>query len=111
MPVALDFFLHYGYLILFFWVLAEQLGMPIPSAPLLVTAGTLTATHKLSFPLVVVSIVLASLISDTIWYRLGKRFGGTVVRMVCRLSLETSTCVRRTEDFLHQARPRYVAAG
>ena len=43
MPLALDFFIQYGYAILFLWVLAEQLGMPIPSAPLLITAGTLTA--------------------------------------------------------------------
>ena len=46
MPIAVDFFLHYVYVILFFWVLAEQLGMPIPSIPLLLTAGTLTGTHK-----------------------------------------------------------------
>ena len=30
MPVALRSFLHYAYLILFLWVLAEQLGIPIP---------------------------------------------------------------------------------
>ncbi len=99
MPLALDFFIHYGYVILFVWVLAEQLGMPIPSAPLLITAGTLTATHKLNLPIAVVTVLVASLISDTIWYQLGKRFGGTVVRMVCRLSMEASTCVRRTEDY------------
>ena len=28
MPIALAFFVHYAYLILFFWVLAEQLGIP-----------------------------------------------------------------------------------
>jgi membrane protein DedA with SNARE-associated domain/rhodanese-related sulfurtransferase len=105
MPLALDFFIQYGYAILFFWVLAEQLGMPIPSAPLLISAGTLTATHKLSLPLALLSVVLASLISDTIWYKLGKRFGGTVVRMVCRLSMESSTCVRRTEDYFTKHGP------
>jgi membrane protein DedA with SNARE-associated domain/rhodanese-related sulfurtransferase len=105
MPVAVDFFIQYGYAILFFWVLAEQLGMPIPSAPLLISAGTLTATHKLSLPLAVLSVVAASLISDTIWYRLGKRFGGTVVKLVCRMSMEASTCVRRTEDYFTKHGP------
>jgi len=99
MPLALDFFIHYGYVVLFVWVLAEQLGMPIPSAPLLITTGTLTATHKLSLPLAVLSVLIASLISDSLWYHLGKRFGGTVVRLVCRMSMEASTCVRRTEDY------------
>ena len=105
MPLALDFFIHYGYVVLFVWVLAEQLGMPIPSAPLLITVGTLTATHKLNLPLALLTVLIASLISDTVWYQLGKRFGGTVVRMVCRLSMESSTCVRRTEDYFTKHGP------
>jgi membrane protein DedA with SNARE-associated domain/rhodanese-related sulfurtransferase len=105
MPLALEFFIQYGYAILFLWVLAEQLGMPIPSAPLLISAGTLTATHKLSLPLALLSVVLASLVSDTIWYNLGKRFGGNVVRLVCRLSMESATCVRRTEDYFTKHGP------
>jgi hypothetical protein len=52
MPLAYDFFLHFAYVILFLWVMGEQLGVPVPSLPLLLAAGTLTATHKLSFPLV-----------------------------------------------------------
>lgn len=105
MPLAIDSFIQYAYAILFLWVLAEQLGMPIPSAPLLITAGTLTATHKINLPLALLSVVLASLISDSIWYNLGQRFGGTVVRLVCRLSMESSTCVRRTEDYFTKHGP------
>jgi membrane protein DedA with SNARE-associated domain len=41
MPIALELFVKYAYLILFVWVLVEQFGMPIPSIPLLLTAGTL----------------------------------------------------------------------
>ncbi|HEX5233910.1 MAG TPA: VTT domain-containing protein [Silvibacterium sp.] len=98
MPVALDFFLKYGYLVLFVWVLVEQLGVPIPSVPLLLTAGTLTATHKLNLPLVLTAVLLGSLVSDSAWYWMGKRYGGTVVKLLCRLSMESSTCVRRTEN-------------
>ncbi len=48
MPIALAFFVHYAYLILFLWVLVEQIGIPIPSIPVLLTAGTLSATHRIS---------------------------------------------------------------
>jgi membrane protein DedA with SNARE-associated domain/rhodanese-related sulfurtransferase len=99
MPVALEIFVQYGYLILFLWVMAEMLGVPIPATPLLLTAGTLTATHRLSLPLVVLVVVAGCLAGDTIWYFLGRRFGGAMVRLVCRLSLESSICVRRTEDY------------
>ncbi|MGB0124932.1 MAG: VTT domain-containing protein [Silvibacterium sp.] len=99
MPVALDFFLKYGYWILFLWVLIEQLGAPVPSVPILLTAGTLTATHKMSLPLVLIVVILGSLISDSIWYWMGKKYGGAVVKLLCRLSMESNTCVRRTENY------------
>ena len=99
MPVALDFFLKYGYLILFLWVLVEQLGVPIPSVPLLLAAGTLTSTHRMSLPLVLLAVLLGSLISDSAWYWLGWKYGGAVVKLLCRLSMESNTCVRRTENF------------
>src|SRR5579885_2756242 len=99
MPVALTFFMKYGYFILFLWVMTEQLGVPIPAAPLLITAGTLTATHRLSLPLVLFAIVLGCLVSDIIWYFMGKRYGGAVVRLLCRLSMESNTCVKKTEGY------------
>jgi len=99
MPVALTFFMKYGYFILFLWVMTEQIGVPIPSTPLLITAGTLTAAHKLSLPLVVMAIVLGCLVSDTLWYFMGKRYGGAVVRLLCRLSMESKTCVKKTEGY------------
>ncbi|HEX3941407.1 MAG TPA: hypothetical protein VHX11_07995, partial [Acidobacteriaceae bacterium] len=73
MPLALDFFLHYAYLILFLWVMLEQLGAPVPSVPILLTAGSLTATHKLLLPAVIVAVVAACFVSDSLWYLLGKR--------------------------------------
>jgi membrane protein DedA with SNARE-associated domain/rhodanese-related sulfurtransferase len=65
----------------------------------LLAAGTLTATHKMSLPLVLISIVLGSLVSDSLWYWMGKKYGGAVVKLLCRLSMESSTCVRRTENY------------
>lgn len=97
--IALDFFIKYGYLVVFLWILTEQLGIPIPSTPLLLTAGTLTATHHLHLSLVVAAAVFGSLIADSIWYIFGKRYGSAVVRLVCRLSLESSACVRKTEGY------------
>jgi len=41
MPIALEIFINHAYLILFCWIAAEQIGLPIPSVPILLTAGTL----------------------------------------------------------------------
>ena len=92
-------FLMHAYLLLFLWVFAEQIGLPIPSAPLLLMAGTLTATHKLQLAPVLASILLGSLVSDISWYFLGKRYGHAVLRMLCRFSPQRDTCVARTEGY------------
>lgn len=92
-------FLIHAYTVLFLWVLAEQIGLPIPSAPLLMAAGTLTATHKLALLPVMLAVLAGSLVSDISWYFVGKRYGNTVVRWICRLSPHRDTCVQRTGDY------------
>jgi len=99
MPIAIEFFVGHAYAILFLWVLVEQLGMPVPSIPLLLTAGTLSATHRVSFTTALMSVVVACMLSDTTWYLLGRRFGGRVIRLLCKFSMEASTCVSKTEGY------------
>jgi membrane protein DedA with SNARE-associated domain/rhodanese-related sulfurtransferase len=97
MPIALEFFVHYAYGILFLWVLVEQLGIPVPSIPLLIAAGTLSATHRIHALPAMVAILAACLIADSVWYFLGVRYGGRVIKLLCRLSLEAASCVKKTE--------------
>ncbi len=99
MPIAIVFFEHYAYGILFLWVLVEQLGLPIPSIPVLLTAGTLSATHRVSATYSMVMVLLACMLADSLWYFLGRRFGNRILHMLCRLSLEAATCVVRTEGY------------
>lgn len=98
MPFTHIFLLH-AYLVLFLFVLVEQFGLPVPSAPLLITAGTLTATHKLHLVPVLGAILLGSMVSDVSWYFLGKRYGRLVVQLLCRFTPEKNTCVQRTEGY------------
>jgi membrane protein DedA with SNARE-associated domain/rhodanese-related sulfurtransferase len=99
MPIALVFFVHYAYLIIFLWVLIEQIGIPIPSVPVLLTAGTLSATHRVSWLGITGAMLLSCILADTIWYALGRRYGNSVLKLLCRLSFEASTCVSKTEGY------------
>lgn len=105
MPIALAFFLHYAYLILFLWVLVEQIGVPIPSIPVLLTAGTLSATHRIHHIPALLSVLAACMVSDTLWFALGRRYGHSVLQLVCRFSFEASTCVRKTENYFSRRGP------
>lgn len=99
MPIAVEFFVAHAYAILFAWVLVEQLGIPVPSVPLLLTAGTLSATHRLHVFSALAAVIAACVLSDSFWYLLGRRFGNRVLSLLCRFSLEASTCVARTESY------------
>jgi membrane protein DedA with SNARE-associated domain/rhodanese-related sulfurtransferase len=105
MPIALVFFVHYAYLIIFLWVLVEQIGVPIPSIPVLLTAGTLTATHRVNSISLLLSVLAACMIADTLWFSLGRRYGNSVLKLLCRLSFEASTCVSKTEGYFTRRGP------
>jgi membrane protein DedA with SNARE-associated domain len=88
----------YGYLLLFAWVLVGQLGIPLPATPVLLAAGALSAAGPFSFPLALAASLSAALTADTSWFLIGRRYGHHVLRILCKLSLEPTTCVRRTQD-------------
>jgi membrane protein DedA with SNARE-associated domain len=102
---------RHGYAVVFAWVLAEQIGVPLPAVPFLLAAGALAGTGRLSLAIILVVAALASLISDTLWYFVGRLGGGRVLRWLCVISLEPDSCVRRTQDVFgrHGARSLLVA--
>jgi membrane protein DedA with SNARE-associated domain/rhodanese-related sulfurtransferase len=92
-----EFLVRHGYLILFFWVLAEQSGLPIPSAPLLLAAGALAGTHRMNLAIGIALPTAAAAICDVFWYEFGRLRGMKVLQWLCRVSLEPDTCVHRTQ--------------
>lgn len=83
---------------LFIWVFAETMGLPIPSAPLLITVGALSGVGQMKlFPCIGIG-VCAALSSDIFWYYMGRRRGGQILSLLCRISLEPDSCVRQTEN-------------
>lgn len=98
MSAILHFLLRHGYPVLFAWVLLEQMGLPIPSAPLLLVAGALAGTGQLRLGATIAVVMFAALLSDSAWFLWGRWRGASVLRFVCRISLEPDTCVRRTKE-------------
>lgn len=98
MNFHLQFLIRYGYALLFGWVFAEQMGLPIPSIPILLAAGALVGNHKLLAAPAMVFPIVASIIADVAWYELGRRKGIRILQFLCKVSLEPDSCVRRTEN-------------
>ena len=97
MNATVEFLLQHGYTLLFAFVLAEQLGLPIPSTPMLLAAGALAGLGRMNLGLALSLAVAASLVGDTVWFVLGRWRGNSILSLLCRISLEPDTCVQKTQ--------------
>lgn len=111
MESGVQFLAEHKEAVLFWTVLFEQIGLPIPAIPLLVAAGALVGQGKMSLAAALLLPVAASLPADIFWFWLGRVRGGRVLGWLCRISLEPDSCVRKTENlfFLHGTRSLLVA--
>ena len=98
MAHVLEFLLRHGYWVVFAFVLAEQIGLPLPSTPVLLAVGALAGLGRISFWHAFVLGMVASLIADSLWYWMGRKRGYSVLNLLCRIALEPDSCVRQTEN-------------
>jgi membrane protein DedA with SNARE-associated domain/rhodanese-related sulfurtransferase len=98
MQLIVELARQYGLALVFATVLIEQIGLPIPSYPILIVTAALSAQSNFGVPQVIASAVVACLLADYAWFRAGARFGRRVLSLMCRLSLSPDSCVRQTES-------------
>jgi membrane protein DedA with SNARE-associated domain/rhodanese-related sulfurtransferase len=98
MSGLIEFLIAYGLPLLFAAILLEQLGLPLPAVPWLLAVGSLSANAKFSAPAGIAVAVVACLLADSIWFYLGRNQGNRLLALLCRISLEPDSCVRRTEN-------------
>src|SRR6186713_2851165 len=96
----MSFLLRHGYAVLFVTVMVEQAGLPLPSLPVLLAVGALAAAGHLNLAVALAVVVAACLVSDLAWFEMGRRHGARILALLCRISLEPDSCVRRTENVL-----------
>ena len=83
-------------LLVFVNVLLQQLGLPVPSVPTMVLAAS-QSTGLMALATMLLAAVLASLVADWVWYAAGRRFGYRVLALLCKMSINPSSCVNQTE--------------
>ncbi|HKQ97841.1 MAG TPA: VTT domain-containing protein [Candidatus Polarisedimenticolia bacterium] len=103
------FLTDHGLPLVFAAVLVEQMGLPLPAFPWLLAAGALAADGRLNPASALALAVAASLLADGFWFYWGRRRGLRVLRMLCWISLEPDSCVRRTQDLFGRYGRRSIA--
>jgi membrane protein DedA with SNARE-associated domain/rhodanese-related sulfurtransferase len=82
--------------LVFINVFLQQLGFPVPAVPTMMIAASQTTTMA-TLSAMLLAAVLASLLADWIWYQAGRKFGYRVLSLLCKLSINPSSCVNQTE--------------
>jgi membrane protein DedA with SNARE-associated domain len=93
---------HNSYLFLALVCLAEALGLPLPAALALLTAGAVAAYSGLHLYLVIVIGVLAMIAGDLLLYFMGRVSGWALLGLLCRLSANPETCILRSAEYFYR---------
>src|SRR2546427_9646663 len=101
----------YGYVVLFFLVGLESLGIPLPGETALVTAAAVAALGHLSIYAVVATAVAAAIIGDNGGYWIGREGGIALVRRYGRVIHLNESHLARAHIFFEKHGPKTVFLG
>jgi len=93
---------EWGALAVFLSVLVTQLGAPVPAAPMLLLAGSQVAAGVISFGSVFLAAVAAVLISDGLWFVLGRHYGRRLLTRLIRVSLSLDSGIRKAHAWFER---------
>jgi membrane protein DedA with SNARE-associated domain/rhodanese-related sulfurtransferase len=111
MSDILSLIVHHGYAVVCLVVFAEAVGVPVPGALALVAGGAAVASGALYGPAVAVFAIIGMLLADSMLYVLGSRTGWTILKFLCRISVDPETCVlSAAESFYKRGRPTLLIA-
>jgi membrane protein DedA with SNARE-associated domain/rhodanese-related sulfurtransferase len=81
----------------------KRMGVPVPALPFLLLAGAQGAQDGAFALMALVSATLASVLADTAWFFGGRRYGRSMLGLMCRISISPGTCIRKSElTFAHR---------
>jgi membrane protein DedA with SNARE-associated domain len=93
---------RHGYALLAAVCFAEAVGLPLPAALAILTAGALAAYGNLHFYSVFGVAFLAILSGDILLYFLGRVSGWALLGLLCRLSANPESCILRSAEYFYR---------
>ncbi|MFZ0686187.1 MAG: VTT domain-containing protein [Terriglobales bacterium] len=93
---------RHGYLFLAIVCFAEAIGLPLPAALAILTAGAVAAVGNLHFYLVFGVGVVALICGDVALYFTGRVSGWALLGFLCRLSASPETCILRSAEYFYR---------
>jgi len=99
LDTLLQLFKSYGYWIVFFGVMLENAGLPVPGETILLAAGFVASEGDFSVPMVMLIATAGAVLGDNCGYWIGHRVGRGVLVKYGRFVLLTETRFRSMETY------------
>ena len=93
---------RHGYTLLAVVCFAEAIGLPVPAALAILTAGAFAAFGKLHLYSVIGVSGVTLLAGDLILYFTGRVTGWALLGLLCRLSASPETCILRSAEYFYR---------
>jgi membrane protein DedA with SNARE-associated domain len=68
--------------------------------------GAMAGNHRYALTLAILAALIAAILGDSFWYELGRLRGRSILKTLCRLSLEPDGCIGKTEAMFTKHGPR-----
>jgi undecaprenyl-diphosphatase len=106
-----DLFARYGYFVLFFGILLENAGVPVPGETILLAGAALARFGHLSLPLVVSIAIAGAILGDNAGFFIGRRGGRRLLERHGRLLGLTKARLDQFDAFFarHGAKTVFIA--
>jgi len=106
MNAIVELLVKHGYSVLFASVFARQMWLPIPAALVLIAAGALAASGRMTLAVALGFAILACLLADVVWYEAGRRWGHHILHFIYGLTLDPDAAARRSKETFVRHGPR-----
>ena len=101
--VSLDYLFYlfktYGYGIVFFGVMLENAGFPIPGETILLAAGFFASQNHFSLPVVMIVAAVGAILGDNLGYLAGRKLGRSFAEKYGKYVFLTPPRMKACEDF------------
>jgi len=98
----IDSMARHGGGLVFAVCLVEALGLPVPAAIVLLTAGALVALGKLALGTAILAAVTAFLLGDIVYFLLGRYTGWWLLGILCRISANPDSCILTSAEAFYR---------
>src|SRR6267142_10882 len=99
LSTILSYFTHYGYWVVFFGVMLENAGVPVPGETILLAAGFFAAQGHFHLWMVIVVAAIGAMLGDNAGYAVGHRVGCEALERYGRYILLTRRRLRKLDKF------------